>query len=186
MNSLLFKGSLVGVATTGATATGAYLAGAFDKEDKSFRSYLNKIGREVASAPEDWSKLQSLYDKESSESPIPNVSKTIVKSDVGNMTQWCKGKLDSDYDESIKNLVEAWCSKPVSVGERLSHFNLIALDVSEGSSSTNSDDGLWDSRVSSYGSANASLRVREITGSSGQESEGNSDLSTIDKAKYFE
>ncbi|AEW45348.1 hypothetical protein MHC_02420 [Mycoplasma haemocanis str. Illinois] len=183
MNSLLFKGSVVAVSASGITAAGVYFSGVLKTEDKSFKAYLTKIGR-TAAAPEDWNKIKELYSKETSDSPIPNIPKSSVSSDVNLITRWCEDKLKQEHSKSEEDLVETWCAKPVNVESRLSYFNLSSLDVSE-TASSNKDDSTWTSKVSNYGkdTADASLKVKEINDSSGQKVEGSEISSTIEASK---
>ncbi|AEG72990.1 hypothetical protein MHF_0720 [Mycoplasma haemofelis Ohio2] len=186
MNPAFAKGSLAFVATSGTVAGGAYLSGAFGKEDKSFRNYLKSIKRVEASTKEDWDTLNFLYAKESVENPIPNISKSSVSSDASKITKWCETKLTSDFVKSEADLVESWCSKPMKIVDRLPYFDLSPLNTSTAQeSTTNPDDPSWASKSNSYQQSisDTTLKVNEVTDTT-LGAEISSDMS-VDKLKKW-
>ncbi|AEG72982.1 hypothetical protein MHF_0712 [Mycoplasma haemofelis Ohio2] len=176
MNSALVKGSAAFAATSGAATMGAYFSGAFSKEDNTFRKYLSSIGREIASSG-DWEKIKELYASAENKDLIEGIQTSNVSAEA--ITRWCDGKLNSEYLASEKNLIEAWCSKPVSIINRLSHFKLSALNT------TNTDDGVWDTKAGSYSAdiaKDSSLKANEINDSQSTKTLG-SELTTATKEK---
>ncbi|AEG72996.1 hypothetical protein HF1_06530 [Mycoplasma haemofelis str. Langford 1] len=185
MNPAFLKGSAALAAASGSATAGAYFAGAFNGEDKSFRNYLKTIKRDEASTSEDWAKLKELYSSDSNADRIPNITKENLTSNIKPLSDWCESKLKSNYNDAEKNLVESWCSKSVKISERLSYFGLSSLNTATTGGTTNADDSTWDTKSSKYGAdttSDATLKIHEINnGSSAPKTLGNELGSTATK-----